>query len=158
MAKTTCFCKPYWGSKPLTPPPPPVLRCRLICVISFFPINKSHSQVKFMYHYMVTWFLLIHKYAPILVKIIDLRKENVFEWKLKPCFKITFVSIPSPSEFFVDFYTNWKVLYRFLSNLSACCLKVSSCRFLQLVVSHPAFSKDEDLQKFLKDENVSLTY
>jgi len=28
-------------------------------------------------------------------------------------------------------------------------------KFLQLVVSHPAFSKDEDLQKFLKDENVS---
>ncbi|XP_020626020.1 sorting nexin-32-like [Orbicella faveolata] len=26
-------------------------------------------------------------------------------------------------------------------------------KFLQLVVSHPAFSKDEDLQKFLKEEN-----
>lgn len=38
----------------------------------------------------------------------------------------------------------------------ACCLKVSSSRFLQLVVSHPAFSKDEDLQKFLKEENVSF--
>ena len=32
---------------------------------------------------------------------------------------------------------------------------VSSFRFLQLVVTHPAFSKDEDLQKFLKEENVS---
>ena len=29
-------------------------------------------------------------------------------------------------------------------------------RFFQLVVSHPAFSKDEDLQKVLKEENVSF--
>ena len=30
-------------------------------------------------------------------------------------------------------------------------------RFFQLVVSHPAFSKDEDLQKVLKEENVSFS-
>ena len=35
---------------------------------------------------------------------------------------------------------------------------VSSFRFLQLVVAHPAFSKDEDLQKFLKEENVSYDF
>ena len=29
-----------------------------------------------------------------------------------------------------------------------------SFRFLQLVVAHPAFSKDEDLKKFLKEEKV----
>ena len=28
--------------------------------------------------------------------------------------------------------------------------------FFQLIVSHPAFSKDEDLQKVLKEENVSF--
>jgi len=35
---------------------------------------------------------------------------------------------------------------------------VSSFRFLQLVIAHPAFSKDEDLQKFLKEENVSYVF
>ena len=35
---------------------------------------------------------------------------------------------------------------------------VSSFRFLQLVIAHPAFSKDEDLQKFLKEENVSYDF
>ena len=30
-------------------------------------------------------------------------------------------------------------------------------RFLQLVVGHPAFSKDKDLQKVLKEENVSFS-
>nr|XP_058960252.1 uncharacterized protein LOC131787180 isoform X5 [Pocillopora verrucosa] len=29
-------------------------------------------------------------------------------------------------------------------------------RFFQLVVSHPAFSKDEDLQKVLKEENLAV--
>ena len=35
---------------------------------------------------------------------------------------------------------------------------VLSFRFLQLVIAHPAFSKDEDLQKFLKEENVSYDF
>ena len=30
-------------------------------------------------------------------------------------------------------------------------------RLFQLVVSHPAFLKDEDLQKFLKEENASFS-
>ena len=30
-------------------------------------------------------------------------------------------------------------------------------RFLQLVVAHPAFSKDEDLKNFLKEETVSIS-
>ena len=51
-------------------------------------------------------------------------------------------------------------------DIHSCTRAIFSCldcqiyffRFLQLVIAHPAFSKDEDLQKFLKDENVSNNY
>ena len=63
-------------------------------------------------------------------------------------------SFLSSSSFKVDHISCMSHSHMHYSHISV----VSSFRFLQLVIAHPAFSKDEDLQKFLKEENVSYDF